>query len=498
MLRSALFAIVIVVLLSCSAPQSREAAEESGYSVDPESRPNIVVIVVDDLRFDELGVAGHPFLETPNVDRLASEGAMFTAAFHSVPLCSPNRASILTGQYPSRHGIIDNVARNRMSHRLETFPQALQADGYETAYFGKWHMGNDPTPRPGFDQWVAIPGQGRTMNPELYEDGRIHEVEGYITDVLTDRAISFIEKERDEPFFLYIGHKAIHPDAIQLDDGSVDLSVPRGYMPAPRHRGLYEESEWVWRPNVVSSPDDLVGKPALQRALSVKYSDEIIEEFGEQELDPGSSLETIRRRAEMMLAVDDGLGRIVETLEAQGILDETFILFTSDNGFFYGEHNLSLERRLPYEESIRTPLVVRYPAVATPGSQIEGLVGSVDIAPTLLAIAGAPIGDHIQGRSWVPLLMGDDSQARESVFIEFYTYENPFPWLVDMDYKAIRTDRYKLIHWMQHPDEGELYDLVEDPYEMKNLIAEPGMADVVSDLRAEMAEAVLHAVGLRR
>ena len=498
MLRSVFLAVLLVTLLSCSAPRSREGAEEGGYAVDPDSRPNIVVIVVDDLRFDELGVAGHPFLETPNIDRLAAEGAYFTAAFHSVPLCSPNRASILTGQYPSRHGIIDNVARNRMSHRLETFPQALQADGYETAYFGKWHMGNDPTPRAGFDQWVAIPGQGRTMNPELYEDGRIHEVEGYITDVLTDRAISFIETERAEPFFLYIGHKAIHPDAVQLDDGSVDLSVPRGYMPAPRHRGIYEESEWEWRPNVVSSPDELVGKPALQRALGVKYSDEIMEEFGEQELDPGSSLETIRRRAEMMLAVDDGLGRIVETLEAEGILDDTFILFTSDNGFFYGEHNLSLERRLPYEESIRTPLIVRYPTVAHPGAQINGLVGSVDIAPTVLEIAGAPIGNHIQGRSWVPLLMGDESQARESVFIEFYTYENPFPWLVDMDYKAVRTDRYKLIHWMQHPDEEELYDLVEDPYEMRNLIAEPEMADVVSDLRAEMAEAVLHAVGLRR
>ena len=498
MLRSIFLTALLVTLLSCGVQRSREASQESGYTVDPESRPNIVVIVVDDLRFDELGVAGHPFLETPNVDRLASEGAMFTAAFHSVPLCSPNRASILTGQYPSRHGIIDNVARNRMSHRLETFPQALQADGYETAYFGKWHMGNDPTPRPGFDQWVAIPGQGRTMNPELYEDGRIHEVEGYITDVLTDRAISFIERERDEPFFLYIGHKAIHPDAVQLDDGSVDLSVPRGYVPAPRHRGLYEEEEFNWRPNVVSSPDELVGKPALQRALGVKYSDEIMEEFGEQELDPGSSMETIRRRAEMMLAVDEGLGRIVETLEARGILDDTFILFTSDNGFFYGEHSLSVERRLPYEESIRTPLIVRYPALARAGSQIEGLVASVDIAPTILEVAGAPIGNHIQGRSWLPLLQGNTAGRRESVFIEFYTYENPFPWLVDMDYKAIRTDRYKLIHWIQHPDEGELYDLVEDPYEMRNLIAEPRMAGVVSDLRAEMAEAVLHAMGLRR
>ena len=166
----------------------------------------------------------------------------------------------------------------------------------------------------------------------------------------------------------------------------------------------------------------------------VKHSDEMMEMFGEDELDPGSSDETIRRRAEMLLAVDDGVGRIVEALEQQGILDETFILFTSDNGFFYGEHGLSLERRLPYEESIRTPLIIRFPGLASPGSEIDALVASVDIAPTILEVAGAPIGDHIQGKSWVSLLEDPSADWRESVLIEFYTYENPFPWLVDMDY----------------------------------------------------------------
>ncbi|MFC1790989.1 sulfatase [Gemmatimonadota bacterium] len=496
MLRLALVTLLFAAFLSCTPPQDREGDASEAYMVDRDRRPNVIVIVVDDLRWDELGVAGHPFLETPNIDALARDGAYFTNAFHSVPLCSPNRASILTGQYPSRHGIIDNVARNRMSHGLQTFPQALQEDGYETAYLGKWHMGNDPTPRPGFDYWVAIPGQGRTMDPELYEDGRIHTVPGYITDVLTDRAVSFIEQVRDKPFFLYIGHKAIHPDAVQLDDGSVDLTVPRGYVPAPRHLGRYEDETFPPRANVVSSPGELVGKPALQRALGRKSSPEIVEEFGEEELDPGSSHETIVRRAEMLLAVDDGLGRMVAALEEQGILDDTFILFTSDNGFFYGEHNLSVERRLPYEESIRTPLIVRYPTVAEAGERIDGLVASVDFAPTVLEIAGVTRGDHLQGQSFVPLLMGDDSRARESVLVEFYTYENPFPWLLDMDYRAIRTDRYKLIHWIRHPGEEELYDLVEDPYEMRNLIDDPGMAEVVAELRAEMEKEVLHALGL--
>jgi N-acetylglucosamine-6-sulfatase len=498
MLRATLLIVLTALLLSLAACRSQNEEDALAYSVDPDKSPNVIVIVVDDLRFDELGMAGHTYLETPHIDQLAREGAWFSNAFHAVPLCSPNRASILTGQYPSRHGSIDSVARNRVSHRLETFPQALQQAGYQTAFFGKWHMGNDPTPRPGFDEWAAIPGQGRTVDPELYEDGRIHTVSGYITDVLTDRALSVIERDSDRPFFIYIGHKAIHPDARQLDDGSVDLSVPRGYVPAPRHLGRYENEVFTRRPNVVSSLDELAGKPALQRALAYKNSDEMLTMFGAQELDVGTREETIRRRAEMMLAVDDGLGRIVQALDARGILDETLILFTSDNGFFYGEHGLSLERRLPYEESIRTPLIVRYPRVATAGSHIDRLVASIDIAPTVLEIAGATIGDHIQGRSFVPLLRAQSANWRDALLIEFYTYENPFPWLLDMDYRALRTERYKYIHWMHYPQEAELYDLVEDPFETRNLINEPQMAGVVQDLRAQMSVAVLDAMSLPR
>ncbi len=497
MLRSTYFTLVLISVLvfgSCK----RSDAPEVGTSEDQNEPPNIIVIVVDDLRWDELGYAGHPFIETPHIDALAQDGARFANAFHTVPLCSPNRATILTGQYPSRHGIIDNVARNRMSHRLQTFPQALQESGYETSFLGKWHMGNDPTPRPGFDNWVAIPGQGRTMNPELYENGGIHTVEGYITDVFTDRAISIIQNERENPFFIYIGHKAIHPDAVQLDDGSVDLTVPRAYVPAPRHRGIYEEETPPWRDNVISSLDELEGKPALHRTLSYKHSSEIEAEFGETEIDAFSSEETIRRRAEMILAVDESVGRIVEALSSEGILENTFILFMSDNGFFYGEHGLSVERRLPYEESIRTPLVVRYPRLADAGTVVDGLVASVDIAPTVLDIAGVTIGDHIQGRSFAGLLAGNESDWRESILIEFYTYENPFPWLVDMDYRAIRTERYKYIHWVHHPNDGELYDLAEDPFEMHNLIAEPRMSGVLRDLRGEMAEAIVRAVGLEQ
>lgn len=469
----------------------------AGPTSRPDPRPNIIVIVVDDMRWDEMGVAGHPYLETPSIDRLAHEGVRFTSAFHAVPLCSPNRASILTGQYPSRHGIIDNVARNRASHLLETFPRALHRAGYATGFIGKWHMGNDPTPRPGFDYWVAIPGQGRTTDPELYEDGRIHTVRGYITDVLTDRALSFIRAPRNAPFFLYIGHKAIHPDVRQLDDGSIDRSTPSTYNPAPRHRGRYEHEVFPRHATLGSIPGDLEGKPALRRALERKNSPEMREMFGAI-LDPGTSEETIRRRSEMLLAVDEGLGRIVDELAREGVLDHTLIVFTSDNGFFYGEHGLSLERRLPYEPSVLMPLVVRYPPLAAPGEEIDDLASSVDIAPTVLDVAGAPISDQIQGRSLVPLMEGTAHDWRTSVLIEFYTYENPMPWLLDMDYRALRTHRYKYIHWIHHPDENELYDVIADPDETRNLIHDPAMAGVVAGLREQLRERVLEAIGLTR
>lgn len=481
--------------LAIAACQPTSDDRQASATLDAELRPNVIVIVVDDLRWDEFGAAGHPYLETPNIDRLASEGALFTNSFHAVPLCSPNRASILTGQYPSRHGIIDNVARNRASHRLETFPRALRERGYETGFIGKWHMGNDPTPRPGFGYWVGLPGQGRTVDPLLYEDGRLHEVSGYVTDIFTDRAVAFIERPRDGPFLLYLAHKAIHPDARQLDDGSVDLNYPRGYIPAPRHLGSYEEHVFPRRPNVVTSPDELTEKPALRRALAYRASADITREFGGI-LDPGTSEETIRRRAEMLLAVDEGLGRLMDALERQGLLDATAILLTSDNGFFYGEHGLSLERRLPYEESIRNPLLLRYPPRVPAGARVTGLVLSVDIAPTVLELTGTPIGSHIQGRSFVPLLHDDADDWRESMLVEFYTYENPMPWLMDMDYRTVRTLRHKYIHWMQHPELDELYDLEDDPYERRNLIDEPSVARVRRELRAELGRLVLEVMGL--
>jgi N-acetylglucosamine-6-sulfatase len=358
-------------------------------------------------------------------------------------------------------------------------------------------MGNDPTPRPGFDYWVGLPGQGRSTDPELFEDGGLHVVPGYTTDLLTERALGFIaQRGMDEPYLVYLAHKAVHPDVKQRDDGSVDPTSSLGYVPAPRHRGRYEGEVFPRRPNVTASLDELGGMPAVRRALEYRASPEITEQFGGI-LDPGTSEETIRRRAEMLLAVDESLGRIMAALEERGTLDRTLIVLTSDNGFFFGEHGLSLERRLPYEESIRNPLLVRYPPVVPAGSRPTGFAMSVDLAPTVLDLAGVPIGDQIQGRSLVPLLAGNEpADWRKSLMVEFYTYENPMPWLMDMDYRMVRTDRYKYVHWTHHPDLDELYDVRADPYEMDNLMDVPELAQVRSDLRDELGRLTLSALGL--
>ena len=461
----------------------------------PTARPNIILIVVDDLRFDEFGAAGHPWLETPNIDRLAREGAMFTQAIHAIPLCSPNRASILTGQYPSRHGVAGNEARSELSHRLETFPRELQRSGYRTGFVGKWHMGNDATPRPGFDYWVSFPGQGAIIDPQLHENGRLAKVPGYITDLLTERSLAFLRSAAagPQPFFLYLGHKAIHPDAVQRNDGSLDLDVPSRFIPAPRHEGRYAGKTVPRRPNYVP-PDQLpAGNAQVAAMLSRKYAPATRARY-KAEIDASSSDATVRGRAEMLLSIDEGLGRIMQQLEADGVLDNTIILFTSDNGYFYGEHGLSVERRMPFEEAVRSPLLVRAPARAKPGSRVDALVSSVDLAPSILDLAGANIGPHIQGRSFVPALSGP-APGRDHVYIE-YSGDEVFEWVDDAGYRAIRTRRYKYIHWIQHHDRDAFHDLETNPYQQTNRIADPGLAPVVAELKSKLRAAVAEAVGL--
>ena len=474
--------------LALEAPGNRAIAQRS--------KPNIILIVVDDLRWDEFGAAGHPYLETPNIDRIAHDGAMFTQAIHAVPLCSPNRATILTGQYPSRHGIIGNEARDHLSHRLLTFPRTLQKAGYRTGHIGKWHMGNDPTPRPGYDHWISFPGQGKIIDPELFENGKLQKTSGYVTELLNDRAVAFIKASanQDKPFFLCLAHKAIHPDLIQRNDGSIDLAYGSRFIPAERHKGAYKDKIFPRRRNYVSPMKIMAGNAMMRHLLESKNSPELIAKYG-QVADLSTSEQTIREREEMLLSIEDGVGAIFETLKAANVLDNTVIMFTSDNGYFYGEHGLSVERRMPYEEAVLAPLLVRHPPQVKAQSKIKSIVSSVDIAPTLLELAGAPIGSHIQGRSFLGLLKGDRSGGRTSAYMEYYGDE-VFEWTDDADYRAIRTDTHKYIHWVQHPEFDELYDLTADPFEVTNLIDRPEQRQLLMGLRARLGKQVLFALGL--
>ena len=460
-------------LLAIFLPLAPLAAGAATQGVAGPARPNIVLIVVDDLRFDDIAAAGHPFVKTPNIDRLARDGARFLNAFATTPLCSPSRASILTGLYAHRHGIVDNTDRSAASHALATFPQALQRKGYETAFIGKWHMGNDETKRPGFDYWVAMKGQGQANDPLLNENGRSAVVRGYVTDIFTERALAFLGRRRERPFFLQLAHKALHPDVLQRDDGSL---VPIGegrFVAAERHRSLYAGDPLPRRGNYAVPPH---GKPALERRIG--------------ELPPlGASTvtgdETIRDRLRMLAAVDESLGRIVDALAKQGALDDTVVLLTGDNGYFYGEHGLSEERRLAYEESIRLPLLVRYPRLVKAGSTPPQIALTIDLAPTLLELGGATPERPLDGRSLVPILRGRAAGWRKSFLVEYWS-DTVFPRIERMGYDAVRTQRYKYIRYRELQGMDELYDLERDPYELENLIRSPGHAAVRGALDEEL------------
>ncbi|MGB5654797.1 MAG: sulfatase-like hydrolase/transferase [Robiginitalea sp.] len=459
------------------------------------SQPNIVMIVVDDMRYDEWGGGGHPYLQTPNIDLLGEEGTQFNRAYHAVPLCSPNRASILTGQYPSRHGIIDNTARNQASFMLDLFPKYLQEAGYKTAHVGKWHMGNSPEPRPGYDYWVCMEGQGRTYNPVLFEDNTSYVAEGYITDVFTDKAIGFIQENADAPFFLYIGHKAIHPEAVQRDDGSTDLDVPKEFIPANRHKGLYLGKTYQRSPSYSPTASVEEGKPVIENAFRLRSEALEKDPRWAGSMDLGIAEKTIQTRAEMMLAVDESLGRIMAELQKLGIDENTVIIFTSDNGYFFGEHGFSLERRMPYEESVRAPLLIRHPGIRSPVKAVDGLALSVDLAATALDIAGVNTVGTVQGKSLMPLLSGENDTIRSSGLIEYYSNENPFPWTAQLDYRVVVTDQFKYIKWLRF-DRAELYDLKKDPYELQNLIEDPAYKEILGDLQGQLRVLQLEALAL--
>jgi N-acetylglucosamine-6-sulfatase len=343
---------------------------------------------------------------------------------------------------------------------------------------------------------VSYDGHGKIVNPTLNHDGVYIEHTGYITDIMNELAVDFLERKRTKPFSLFFAHKAVHPDAQQAADGTFGISTDGGYIAAERHRDLYRDAIFPKSPNMLPPADVIRQKPAWAECFGLKESDRARAILAA--LHAGDQ-EEIRQRARMMASVDEGIGAIVETLERQDKLDDTFIVFLGDNGYFFGEHALGPERRFAYEEGIRSPFVVRYPRKVKAGSRRRELVICQDIAPTLIELAGGTPGKQIQGRSLLPLFASGRRAAWRKSFLVEYWAEQAMPWLVGMTYKAVRTDRHKYIHWVNRGSAGELdelYDLDRDPYELRNLNRSRAHAPVRDKLRRELRKLVAEALGL--
>ena len=405
--------------------------------------PNVVFILTDDHRHDALGCAGHPWIRTPNLDRLADEGIRFTSAFVTTSLCSPSRASFLTGLYAHRHGVTRNEHAD-LSRSLPTIAQLLQNAGYETAFIGKWHMARWSTPRQGFDHWVSFNRQGDYLKNTLNVDGRWVLSERYVTDELTDRALAFLDHERDRPFLLILSHKAVHAP----------------FLPAPRDTGLYTDATIA---PVTTPPGGTAGKP----------------DWGSRRPD-FDQVSFQREYARTLAAVDTSVGRILDRLDELGLLDETVVLYAGDNGFLSGEHGGLVDKRAAYEPSIRIPLLMRYPPRVPRGRVCEELVLNIDLAPTVVELAGLAVPAGMQGASWLPLLAG--APGRHAILYEYFAEEGPVPTTL-----AVRTRDWKLITFPLDPGlPEELYDLQADPDEHRNLAADPAHAKTLANLRAEL------------
>jgi N-acetylglucosamine-6-sulfatase len=425
-------------------------------------RPNVVVILTDDQRHDAMSCAGHPFLKTPNIDRLAKEGVRFRNTFVTTSLCSPSRASMLSGLYAHSHKVTNNFTD--YPNDLPSYPKRLQESGYETAYIGKYHMAEQhDDPRPGFDFWMSHKGQGNYFDNEFNINGKRQVIKGYYTQVVTDHAVQWLKQEHKKPFCLVLGHKAPHGGPI---------------VPEPKYEKAFDKID-IEKPKNFS--DFAEGKPAWLKESVPTWHGNAGPLYGQKEYP-----KFVRAYLATLLSVDESVGRVLAALKDAGTLDNTIIIYLADNGFALGEHG-RVDKRTMYEESLRIPLVVRHPKLAKP-RVVDEMVLNIDLAPSILDLCGAKPLEKIQGISWKPLLTGDTRRKRTSWLYE-YNYEKEFPYTPNV--RGVRTEGWKYIHY-PHGDgkddryKAELYDLQNDPLEMKNLIADPKHAEKLKELKAEL------------
>jgi N-acetylglucosamine-6-sulfatase len=451
-------ALALLFLLVATAPRTVTSAQPAA------ARPrNVVFILSDDHRYDAMGFMGPPFLQTPNMDRLARQGVHLKNAFVTTALCSPSRATILTGLYAHQHRVVDN--NNPIPKGTTFFPQYLQKAGYDTAFIGKWHMGGEgDDPQPGFDRWVSFRGQGTYLPSKngLNVDGKRVPQKGYITDELTDYAVEWLrQRPADKPFFLYLSHKGVH---------SSNEGPHAEFIPAARHRGRYANATVVPPKSASFAPEDEARRPRWVRdqrnswhGVDFAYHENL------------NVAQYYRRYLETLLAVDDSIGRVLQTLQDRGVLDSTLIIYMGDNGFAFGEHGL-IDKRTAYEESMRVPMLMFCPELFRGGTVVTQVVANLDIAPTILTAAGVEVPTTMVGGNMITLARaqaGANAAAvpwRTELLYEYY-WEANFPQTPTLF--ALRESRYKYIRAHGLWDSDELYDLETDPWEMRNLIAVP-------------------------
>ncbi len=426
-------------------PETVEPAKIEG------SKPrNVVFILSDDHRYDAMSFMGHQFAETPHMDAMAQNGVHMKNAFVTTSLCSPSRASILTGLYTFRHRVIDN---NRLvPEGTQFFPQYLQKAGYKTGYIGKWHMGgHNDNARPGFDYWVSFKGQGHYLPPgpnyTINVNGERVKQDGYITTLLTKYAVDFLEQQEgsEEPFFLYLSHKAVHANF------TPEEKYKQKFADKPFNRPA---SETELTENKLNRPRWLLDQRNSWHGVDFPYHSELnIEQY-------------YKRYCESLCSVDDSVGAVMDQLKKMGIHDETLVIYMGDNGFMFGEHGL-IDKRVAYETSIRVPMLVQCPELFKGGSTVDKMVANIDIAPTVMEAMGLEKPPHMDGDSFISLTKGEDVPWRE-YFLYAYYWEKNFPQSPTVF--SLRSDKYKYTTYYGLWDTDEFFDIEADPMEQNNLI----------------------------
>lgn len=486
---------------------------------EKEQQPNIIFIMSDDHAYQAISAYGHGLNQTPNIDRIANEGAIFNRACVSNSISAPSRAVLLTGKHSFINGKVDNI--QPFNWDQDNFPKLLQANGYETAMIGKIHMDGQPQ---GFDYSMVLPGQGKYYNPDFIIDGKTTvKKEGYVTDIITDEALDWMKNKRDpdKPFCMLYHHKAPHREWLPAEkyykeytkktfpkpETLYDDYEGRGTAAKTAEMNISKEMSWISDIKIypetaeklkISTPlgskifDQTVGRMNVdQRAAWDSVYLPISEEF--EKLYPTmSEKEIMNYRYQRYMqdylgtiaSIDEGVGKVLDYLDEAGLSENTIVIYTSDQGFFLGEHGW-FDKRFIYEESFRTPLLIRYPKEIEAGTKIDNLVQNLDFAPTFLDYAKASIPKEIQGESFRNLVAGKTSEWRDAVYYTYYEY--PSVHMVKRHY-GIVTERYKLAHFYYDIDEWEMYDLETDPMEMRNIYDDKSYSDVRQDLHIRLDE----------